>query len=726
MPISIIEKILGNNSILANNYIKDTIKLTKSIIIKNDYEANLYNKYIGITYPSHTIDLADKSTWRYYNHLSGIYHPVDKQITLVSLDNGGTITLNSDIFTIHLKTKEELLKFDLFYKELVDRYPEQELFIKSIITDKVFTSINSIISAENFTITNYNTGLIEDNEQDLLKELQDSIINYKQIRLIQYYNNSDTLFMASQYHILYNFLLLKILGIRLTHAKTLKAHTFYIKNYLSSHHYLDKYYSYLTKKQALYLYRNLLYLDNHAGMNNIFQALVDKLFTERNISIVSYRYNQINEVDNNNAINYTFNQKLLNTGNLVYFDTNYNLNDIKEKELNLTTGNNKELMFGLTAIDDRFKNSLFSTLITKDLESIIVDNTDTVRYKLIPTILDYWAYLLKTKRINYIVTIVDPVTNRELRLTTADLFKLFTVVLYKTNNIELTSFPDYLITRVFKETIPSVVDLLNYCYKKQIWFNSKLDSILSMIPSYKYIDTSNQCHDFIFSMYKLNIGLWVELCNISDKDARGQFELMFDKLTTNDIYNFGPETVDVFLNRIGIPNLFNYTKSSLDSLLYSIINNFFNNKLDFLNSYFFIQKSLVEVFRKFNSYSVQLIDNYYSSSPAITGPKDTLYSLIIDSEAGFGNYNSDKYTIYITYSILNKLNCEVFSTSGSHSCYYNETNNVYITPVLNVTKSGIDKIDVLFNKTIINDLGTYSWLMTQPSTSQLEFLAMSL
>ena len=86
MSTPIIEKILGNN-ILANTYIKDTINLTKSINIKNDNEAKLYNDYIKLAYPTHLIDLSDKTTWRYYKHLMGEYHALDNPITITSLDN---------------------------------------------------------------------------------------------------------------------------------------------------------------------------------------------------------------------------------------------------------------------------------------------------------------------------------------------------------------------------------------------------------------------------------------------------------------------------------------------------------------------------------------------------------------------------------------------------------------------------------------------------------------
>ena len=148
---------------------------------------------------------------------------------------------------------------------------------------------------DNFKIVSYTSTLVEENEHDLMFELQQAIDNYKHIRLIPYYSLSDNLFLTSQYHVFYNFILMKILAIRLKNAKTLKAHTFHIKNYLASHHYLDGSYTHLTKKQSLFLYRNLLYLDNHAGHNSTFNILIDKLFTDRNISIVNYIYKQEND-----------------------------------------------------------------------------------------------------------------------------------------------------------------------------------------------------------------------------------------------------------------------------------------------------------------------------------------------------------------------------------------------------------------------------------------------
>lgn len=724
MSTSIVEKILGNN-ILVNNYIRDNINLTKSINIKNDNEAKSYNEYIKLVYTSHTIDLSDKTTWRYYKHLYGEYHPLDTPINIISLDNGSQISLDRQTLDLHYKTKKELLKFGLLYKQIVDQYPEQELYIKAVICDRQYNSIEEIINLENFSIVSYSTDLVDENEKDLIFELQDAINNYKHIRLIPYYALSDNLFLASQYHILYNFILMKILAIRLKNAKTLKAHTFHIKNYLASHHYLDESYTHLTRKQSLFLYRNLLYLDNHAGHNSTFNILIEKLFTDRNISIVNYIYKQENDTDSENYIKYRYNQKLLNKADLVYSSNDFTLDNLKEKEIGLTHGNPKELTYNIKTIDHRFKNSLFNCLLTKDLETIIVDNTDTVKYKLIPTIIDYWAYLLKTNRMNYIVNIVDPVTNIELRLTTKDLFKLFVVILYKTNNMTITEFPDYHIERVFKENIPTTQELLGMCYNPKQWYYDIINNIKNNIPAYGFVTTSLQCQEYISSIYNLNIGLWLLTSNYSDKDTNGQFEYMIDKMCKRDTYTFNNETVQNFLISIGIDDLQRYDTSALENMMFSILNNLYDNKLDFINSYKLIQKALVEVFKKFNSYTVQLINDYYSTSPNLIGPKDVRCGISKDIDSNIFYYEFFKFNVDMAYKVFDKETVS-FNENINHGYKYIEHYNVEVLPRTEFDSKIISKVNVLFNNKIINDLGGSNWIVDQSNNDQLEFLALNL
>ena len=93
-------------------------------------------------------------------------------------------TLNQASIAEHVATRSELLQFGFYYKELVDRYPDQELLIRSLIATSERHSIQSALEADNWAIICYNVDLIEENESNLLYSLQSRIDNYKVIRLI--------------------------------------------------------------------------------------------------------------------------------------------------------------------------------------------------------------------------------------------------------------------------------------------------------------------------------------------------------------------------------------------------------------------------------------------------------------------------------------------------------------------------------------------------------------
>lgn len=722
MALSITEKILGNNKILTDTYLADTINLVKSVIVVNSNEANLYNEYLAIKYPTLAVDLANKASWRYYKHLNSQYYDIDKDVVLVSLDNGMNIILDKPTINLHKKSKEELLKFGLYYKELVDKYPEQELFIRSCITDTEYTTVQDIISLEDYTIISYSVYFIEDNEDNLIPKLQDRINNYKNIWLIPYYHVSDNLFLTSQYSTFYMFLITSILAIRLQNAKTVNAHSYHILNYLASHHYLDKYYRYLTKDQALYLYRNMLYLDNNAGKHETFITLINKLFTPRNISVVNYKYSQKNSTDIGDDIEYRFKQHLLNDKNLVYSNNDYSLKELNDKVKGLTLGNPREVETKEDEHSTKFKNSLFNTLITKDIESIVVDNTDTVRYKIIPTITDYWAYLLKQNKINFLLSVIDPVTNKDLRLNTKDAFKLFVIMLYKSNGITLTQFPAYTIKHAFHKELPLTDNLLKACYKKKYWYRDTIDSIKNAIPSYSNVVTSFQFEQYVFSIYKLNIGLSLFLNNLSDRDDDGQFELIVERLNTSEDYIYNDELVSDFLTRVGVNSIDTYSQQTLDDFSYNILNKVFDSKLDFINQYRYIQNALIGVFSNFNSYTTQIIDNYYSNNTTLAGLHDTRYSISEDIDSKFFYCNIYTLRSDMFYKILDK-NSVNLNVNGSSGYSYYSYNPINIKSNVGFGFRFINDTEVFLNNKIVNDLGNSQWVVTQSSEPDLLFLA---
>ena len=556
-----------------------------------------------------------------------------------------------------------------------------------------------------------------------MQELQQRIDNYKNIFLIPYYALSDNLFITSQYHILGTFICENILALRLKNAKTLRAHSYHILNYLSSHHYLDQYYHYLTKNQALFLYRNLLYLNNHSGRNDTFKLLIDKLFTDRNISVVNYVHSQSNSVDSENFVDYKFKQNLLNDANLVYAYNDFSLADIQEKETGLVDGNLDNWTYNAKSIDHKFKNSLFNTLLTKDLETVIVDNTDTVRYKLVPTLIDYWAYLLKHKKMNYLVTVVDPVANQELKLTTKDLFKLFTLTLYKLNGHEMTAFPPYFITRVFKPDLPSTEDLLKPFYRKYYWYKDTIDEIRHNVPAYTNTITSFQFQQFVSSIYQYNIALWLFVTNLDDKDTNGQFELLMDRLQISEEYTFNDETPEFFLKRIGMENLYKYDDSALETLAGAILDNVYDNRLSFLNRYKYIQKALIDVFKKFNSYTVQIIDTYKSTTPLLVGPKDIRMVVDLESHSKLYSFNAiDTKVEDMKYGITDSAEI-TFNDSTRAGYGYSSNYHVPLPISTDFVATDVRKVAVNLKSFGVVSLGNPDWIVTPSSDEDLKFLA---
>jgi hypothetical protein len=616
--------VLGNNAFYTSEYIKDTIKLTKSIVIKNNAEALKYNEYVKIKHPTHFLD-SDPRTWRYYKHLTGVLHQVDVPVVFVSVDNGMSVTLSVASMLIHRRSKSELLKFGIYYDELVARYPEQELYIKVLIAQSLFSDAFEIYELPDYTVIAYDTSLIEDNEHDLLPELQLRIDNYKNIWLIPYYALSSNLFLTSQYHILYNFIFTSLLSIRLGNAKTSRAHTFHIRLYLASHHNLDNYILFLTRKQQLFLYRNLLYLNNHAGINNTFRTLIDVLFSERNISVVNYVYNQKNELSDQSDTEYTYNQRLLNNKNLFFSKKDMSLEYVRDKEYLLAPGNAKEYDFGIERIDRTNKLSLYTKLLTKDLETILIDETDTVKHKLLDILTDYWAYLVKTNQMNFLVDFVDPVSNITKRLNTKDLFKLYTICLYRSQGISLEEFPEYRIKRVFRQTLPTKEQLLGFFYDPRIEYREELQTVLDAVPPYRPLITSFQFSEFIVEMYHLNIGLWSLTSNQSNIHTHGQMSAAIELMHQNELYVFDDETVDAFFSRTNVIDVRTYSVDQAAGLIFGMLDNLFDQRLSYQNRLRRLQMALTSVFFKFNSYTVQLINNYYSDSPIIAGVKDSRY-----------------------------------------------------------------------------------------------------
>lgn len=624
MSDSLLTQVLGNSAFYTSSYLQECLLLTKSLLFKNHEEAKLYNEALRLNYPRHNPE-SDLRTWRYYRHLQGLYHELDAPIQAVSVDNGSTIVLSRETLAVHKKTRLEILKFGQYFDDLARIHPTQQLFLKAVATEPLYSGAQALIELPDYTLISCNQNLIEENEHDLIPTLQWRVNNYKSVWLLAYYQNLDNLFLASQYHILYQFLLTSLLGVRLSNAKTMRAHSFHIRLYLASHYRLDEQMLFLSRRQQLYLYRNLLYFSNHAGKNHVFRTLINELFNEHNVSVVNYVYNQQNETTLEHHTDYVYNQRLLNSKRLIHTSIDYPLEYLKGKEAALAPSNRKEYAFNIQSIDRKNKSALVSTLLTKDLETILIDETDSVKYRLIDTVTDYWAHLLKHDLVDFLCEVTDPLTNITLKLSTRDAFKLYTLCLHAAHGVVLEEFPLYRIKRVFRLDPATPEQLQGVFFERRWAYDRELERVCEAIPMYRRLMTSYEFGEFVSQIYKLNIGLWHLLTNHSDMHAEGQMAMAIDALTEHGDYVFSDESVAAFLVRTGLKDPRGYDKDTLDGYAFSLLDEVFDRKLSYLKRLKKLQQALSDVFFNFNSYTVQLINNYYNDSPVLAGVKDRRY-----------------------------------------------------------------------------------------------------
>ena len=147
------------------NYIKNSISFSKSLIIKFKDVAIAVNKGLEIQgIPTSK----DEREWKYYLNISGRRHISNKDVIIPVIETGKEEILSKELLDNNPYTRKELKKLDQYYTDLIERYPEEELFIKGCIFP---VDIDKAIKAEDGTILDYDDSFVESNEYNLIREI---------------------------------------------------------------------------------------------------------------------------------------------------------------------------------------------------------------------------------------------------------------------------------------------------------------------------------------------------------------------------------------------------------------------------------------------------------------------------------------------------------------------------------------------------------------------------
>jgi hypothetical protein len=364
--------------------------------------------------------------WRYYQHLAGQYHFFDTSMTITSLDDGSEIEFNGKNLKIHKKTRSVYLYNRSYVDRLIERYPQQSNLIRGILRP---IPIERAVEAKDCTVLWHDADKVEIQERSLILDLEDWMRGYMYRYLMESFAETDELFVAVIVAKMYAFLPVKILDLRELNIKTSKTHSFHIITYLASHQRLEEFVPYLTLGQMLFLYRNLLYIERHTGLQDTFDLLVENLLTARYLPLYDYTLRQkdmdIAAGELSPTPVFVKNQLNLQTGLTSRDLSEWDVDDVLYKESGLARDNPRFLNDYIAEAEFAGKHSSMSNLPTKVLEVSAIDPENIDPIKLIDTLINEWLYMAAAGMYETAIDIINPLNGDNIRLDTRELFILF-------------------------------------------------------------------------------------------------------------------------------------------------------------------------------------------------------------------------------------------------------------------------------------------------------------
>jgi len=437
-------------------YRADTIKLVRSVIIKFSETADQINYQLERNYPI-TVDQDNPTTWKYYMHLAGEYHSTDEMMYVRSSDTLEVIEFTKANLAIHRATARSYVPGSTLYKSLSRQYPKQVDLITGILFP---VDIQTAIDAPNGKILYYDASYIEEQEGVLIYELQDWVDAFYLHWYNDQFNLVDALFHAGFLGNLYMRMVPAIMAMRLDKAKTNQAHSYHIREYLASHQHLDDFIPYLDTYQMLWLYRNINFLQRHAGSKDNFKRLVQNILTHRGIPILEYTLQQ-----NSKHLLRDFKA----SAEMVKHDINFKIVDeenaavptetILAREEPLARDNSLVEFDTERDIQRDMGYSAFSTLPTRVYDSEVIDRSVSNVRSLQHVLLNEWLDLASSQRYRAFVQIPNPKNGVNMTMSVKDAFIVTMYCWMKTRDWLSPTIPRFVAYDVLRPRSPTFAEL---------------------------------------------------------------------------------------------------------------------------------------------------------------------------------------------------------------------------------------------------------------------------
>jgi len=585
-------------------YRDQVFNLVKSFIIHFPPAAYAMNEDLKIVKRAY-VNEGDPTTWMYYKHLAGEYHTEDQSMQVTSMDTLQTIDFNKINLNTHRTTKKGYAFNSDYYKLLVRKFPNQESLIRGIV-DPI--DINVAINSEPFTILYHDSTLVEENEYNLISDIEVWMRNWWGRWNTDAYRVVDDLYAPAMFAKMVMMLPALVMNIRLRNARTPFVHSFHIRQHLASHGRLDKYFDFLTKRQMLYLYRNIEYIRKNTGKRETFDDLVEHVLTERSLPISEWvmRHNsEEQETEVMPKIEFfrrPVNMKHLSSGS-DYIDIPQMLN----REQPIARSN--AMVQPVAQIQTQLKatNALKSVMSTKVLESSVLDLSDSLPYLLVDNLLNHWLHWAFTDRYVSSITVDNPKTGGSIVFTVKEAFIVFLYAYNKSFGIELKHIPPLVAQRVRKDPAPLISDLMGIVDP-----NLAHGDVVHQIASYwtpllpQYISIPS-FYDAVYEIWEQKIAQFNIFSNIEHSIGRAQGESVMEYLYTDvNIETWQYENYEQWISDRGL-DIASYNDMESDLIATQIFTLCTGLGLTSSKSLHQIQEAMLKIMSQLSSYSIQLL-----------------------------------------------------------------------------------------------------------------------
>ena len=596
-------------------YRKDVFRLAKTLVIKSSFCANVNNnnlKAIGVQ-----VNDQYPETWKYYLNLSGEYHSTDEVMYILSLDTLQTIAFTKENLAVHKTTRAAYYYGSTEFNQLVSLFPNQLDVINGILNP---VDIETAIAAEEGAILFYDSSLVEDNEINLIHNLETWTKNYFQRRAIYDYSIVDDYYGICWFGVFGLALVKQILNLRTANCHTQFAHSYHITEYLASKGGRDIYIPVLTKKQILFLYRNIDWIERNVGKQGTFEVLLQRLLTERGFPLAQYliAHNTSNLptdiVPSVNMVRQPIN-----------FTKSFGLSDVTTVanvlaiQRDQAKGNSAVESVAASQIPVQAAYAQYNSYKTKVLESSIIDDTNQNFRTLAETILHHWLYLSANNYYRAVINFNNPVTGVSMSLGALDAFTLFLHCSAKALSIDLEDIPGPYARFVVLDPSPSFTELRSktdtkWVYDSDITFASadivNGTVLLSIEDFYLHCSAIQDRMKIHYHQYLVE----------GDYRRKGEVQKLVESFYGDVSCPLTTEThYSAWLTNKGIVTT-GWIDTDYATLANSILNEATGHNLNTVLTLSDIHSAVVDLMASLSSYTVQYISNTITESiiPVIT------------------------------------------------------------------------------------------------------------